>query len=271
MMTNHALKTIDKEPLQNAVAAKENGSVGHVSESAAIFSIIAKLASEQTVDLERMERLIAMRDKEMERLARERYNNALASAQAEMPQVIADAQNSHTHSRYATYEAVSKAMQPVLQKYGFSLSFGEGKSELPDCLKIVCTVSLGAYEKHYEAHIPFDNGGMKGNANKNATQAFGSTITYGRRYLKTMIFDVAVKDQDDDAQTAAMGQTITTEQRDELLKLINETGTDIQKFCAYCHVSEIASIPASKYDELKQNLLAKKEHQQATRTANENH
>lgn len=247
MMTNQALETIDQEPLQNAVAAKENGSVGHVSESATIFSIIAKSASDPTIDLERMERLIAMRDKEMERLARERFNNALASAQAEMPQVIADAQNSHTHSRYATYEAVSKAMQPVLQKYGFSLSFGEGKSELPDCLKIVCTVSLGAYEKHYEAHIPFDNGGMKGNANKNATQAFGSTITYGRRYLKTMIFDVAVKDQDDDAQSVSNSPIITDDQFAELNNLLDANEIDKAKFCAYMGVDAIANIPQSDF------------------------
>lgn len=254
MMTNQVLKTIDQEPLQNAVAAKENGSAGHTTESATIFSIIAKSASDPTIDLERMERLIAMRDKEMERLARERFNNALAAAQAEMPQVVADAQNNHTRSRYATYEAVSKAMQPVLQKYGFSLSFGEGKSELPDCLKIVCTVSLGAYEKHYEAHVPFDNGGMKGNANKNATQAFGSTITYGRRYLKTMIFDVAVKDQDDDAQSVSNNTVITDDQFAELNGLLDDNGIDKAKFCAYMGVDAIADIPQSNFVRAKKAI-----------------
>lgn len=261
MMTTQALKTIDQEPSQSAVATKENGSVGHVTESATIFSIIAKLASEPTVDLERMERLIAMRDKEMERLARERFNNALASAQAEMPQVVADAENNHTRSRYATYEAVSKAMQPVLQKYGFSLSFGEGKSELPNCLKIVCTVSLGAYEKHYEAHIPFDNGGMKGNANKNATQAFGSTITYGRRYLKTMIFDVAVKDQDDDGQAVDSNVVITDDQFDELNSLLDDNEIDKAKFCVYMGVEAIADIPQSNFVRAKKAIeerIAKK-------------
>lgn len=215
------------------------------SETASILSLISQISQDPNVDLEKMERIIAMRDRDFERVARDRFNRAMTAAQAEMRPVARDAKNGGTGKNYASYEAISKAIQPIIEKYGFSLSFDEGKSEVENCIKLVCTVSCGGYEKNYSAHIPIDAAGLKGNSNKNATQAFGSTITYGRRYLKMMVFDIAVTD--DDGQSANIGDLISSKQRDELIEFMSEHNVDVVAFCRYLKINSIAEIPAVEF------------------------
>ena len=51
-------------------------------------------------------------------------------------------------------------------------------------------------QKHFD--LALDGVGLKGNPNKTAVQASGSTISYGRRYLKLMVFDVVLTNEDND-------------------------------------------------------------------------
>lgn len=221
-----------------------------VSESAAIFQIIERAARDPNVDLDKMERLMAMREREMTRIAQTAFNVAMKEAQAEMPQVVRNAKNTQTNSLYARYETISDAIQPVITKHGFSLTFSEGTAAQPNHIRVLCDVMHEAgHVKQYYADIPFDNVGMKGNANKTNTHAYGSTKSYGKRYLKCDIFDVAVKNQDDDGNAAGGGyETITTEQRDILLALINETETPVEKFCEWAKIEAVSDLLARHYD-----------------------
>lgn len=233
-----------------------------VSESAAIFQIIERAARDPNVDLDKMERLMAMREREMTRIAQTAFNVAMKEAQAEMPQVVRNAKNTQTNSLYAKYETISDAIQPVITKHGFSLTFSEGTAAQPNHIRVLCDVMHEAgHTKQYYADIPFDNVGMKGNANKTNTHAYGSTKSYGKRYLKCDIFDVAVKNQDDDGNAAGgrvdEGQ-ITTEQRDILLKLIEDTETDVVKFCEWAKVEAVADLLSRHYDKALGVLQARK-------------
>lgn len=258
-MTNvaQALVEIDHEPAQAPSVQSEP-----TSDSAAIFQIIAKLASNPNADPDKIERFLAMREKELERMAKQAFNAAMVAAQAEMPQVVRDADNDQTRSRYARYETISEAIQPIITKHGFALTFSEGETPKPNHIRTVCDVVHEAgHEKQYYADIPFDNVGMKGNANKTNTHAYGSTKSYGKRYLKCEIFDVAVKNQDDDGNAAGGGnvETITVEQRDILLKLIEETGTDVVKFCEWAKVEAVSDLLARHYDKALSVLQQRKD------------
>lgn len=230
------------------------------SDTAVIFGIIERAARDPNVDLDKMERLMAMRDAEMNRATKHAYNVAMRNAQAAMPQVVREAENAHTKSTYARYEHISAAMQPVIDEHGFSLSFGTEQSPVDGCIRIVCDVAHSdGFEKRFHLDLPLDAAGAQGKANKNPTQAVGSTLSYGRRYLKTLIFDVAVKNQDDDGNSAGDDdELISEEQVKTIRRLIEETNSDTEKFCVVGKIGSIPEMKARNFQSAVQVLEEKK-------------
>ncbi len=76
------------------------------------------------------------------------------------------------------------------------------------------------------------------------TPATGSAVTYGRRYLLTMIFNIAVGDDDGNI---ASGETVTQAQADALKCLIAEVAVDLPKFLKYFKIESIEDLPAKRY------------------------
>lgn len=213
----------------------------------AYLEMIERAARDPSVDIDKIERLMAMRERMLDREAEQAFSAAMKAAQAEMPQVLRDAKNTQTNSRYARYETISEAIQPVITKHGFSLSFGEDASPKDGHIRIVCDVMHEAgHTRRYHADIPVDNVGMKGSVNKTATHAYGSTKSYGKRYLKCDIFDVAVTDQDDDGNAAGT-PGLTEEQVGTLIELLDSVGASREEFCAWAKVEKLSQIPAKDF------------------------
>jgi hypothetical protein len=84
-----------------------------------------------------------------------------------------------------------------------SLSFDTGKADEENYVRVLCTVALGRHERSYHIDMPADGKGAKGNDVMTKTHAVGSAVTYGRRYLLLMIFNVAIGENDDDGNALA--------------------------------------------------------------------
>ncbi len=228
--------------------APAGGLIVPASDAGAILSIINRIATDPAIDIEKVERFMAMRREELARQAQIAFNVAMKAAQEEMPQIVRDAMNKQTHSPYARYETISDAMQPVITKHGFALTFGEEDSPKPDCLRIICDVLHEAgHVKRYHADLPIDGTGMKGNPNKSPVHAFSSTFSYGRRNLKLMIFDVAMKGEPESYQTANDNSSISKEQEDHIRSLLKSSGTSVDRLCRWLKVKAPADIPAAQY------------------------
>ncbi len=226
--------------------------------SATIISVIERAAANPDIDVNKVADLLAMHERVMARESELAFNDAMRAAQAEMPQVVRKAKNAQTNSKYAKLESVSEAMTPVITKHGFSMSFGSDVSPLEGHYRVTCRVSHAAgHSRDYHADVPSDLTGMKGQQNKTATHAFGSTMSYGRRYLKLLVFDVATRD-DDDGRTAGQGPVITADQVDDLVALIEETQADKGRFLQYMGVDRLADIPAAQLQKALTALQAKR-------------
>lgn len=236
------------------IAAREQQEIAaHVGESGSIMEVIARIAQDPNADVEKFERLVALHERMEEKRAERAFAEAMRAAQAEMPQVIRDARNDQTSSSYARLETVSKAMNPVIVRHGFSMSFGTEDSHLEGHYRVVCTVMHEAgHSRTYHADIPADLTGMKGSQNKTKTHAFGSTMSYGRRYLKMLVFDVATTD--DDGNGAGAGDSLSDEQLAELRKLCKDFDANEQKVASVARVETLEEIPAAKFARVKQAL-----------------
>lgn len=223
----------------------------------AIIQMIERAARDPQVDIEKMERLFAMRERMQAQQAVAAYNSAMAAVQAELVPVVARSVNDQTKSKYAKLDAIAEAAGPIIHKHGFGTSFGTFKSEIPDHQGVTVDVMhAGGHSKTFQYDIPVDGVGMKGNVNKTKTHAYGSTLTYGRRYAKLMAFDIATT-EDDDGQAAGEPEYITEEQQSTIRDKIDELGADIEKFCAYFEIDGIAKIPAKHFQRAMDALNAK--------------
>lgn len=166
-----------------------------------MMSMIERAARDPAVDIDKLERLFALRERMVAEEKKTAYNAAMSIVQAKIKPVYRDAMNQSTNSAYARLESISDAITPIYTAEGFALSFDTGDSPKADHIRIICEVMHSAGHsalKHFD--LALDNVGIKGNPNKTAIQASGSTISYGRRYLKLMVFDVVLTNEDNDGQ-----------------------------------------------------------------------
>ena len=162
-------------------------------------------AIKQGAGLEVVDCILKGQREMMEYQDRVAFNDALARVQAKARRVGANKENPQTHSRYANFAALDSVMRPIYVAEGLSLSFDTADIDKPDMVRVVCDASLGGYTRRYHIDMPADGKGAKGNDVMTRTHATGSAVSYGKRYLLVMIFNLTVGEQDDDGN-AASGQ-----------------------------------------------------------------
>jgi hypothetical protein len=197
-----------------------------------MISMIERMAMNPEVDVEKLERLMAMQEKMINRDAETQFNKAMAEVQADMRRVAADSNNPQTSSRYASYAALDKALRPIYTENGFSLSFDTGETTIEDSVKVLCYVSHAmGHTRTYHADIDASGKGAKGGNVMTKTHAAGSAMSYGMRYLLKMIFNVAVGENDDDGNSAGqVVEYITEEMVNILHSKLTENEIDTKKF-----------------------------------------
>jgi phage N-6-adenine-methyltransferase len=150
----------------NATDEESTGANAASRLAGGILNVIAKAASDPNTDVDKLERLLAMQERVLEREAEQRFNVAMREAQEEMGPVLKNKSNKETHSTYADLEQ-SAAHGPDHLRHGFSLSFGTADCPYPNHYRVTCDVShTGGFSKHYQADVPVDNTGPKGSQNK---------------------------------------------------------------------------------------------------------
>jgi hypothetical protein len=213
------------------------------------MDVVAQLANgpNAAANIEVIERLMALRDREEDKRKEQEFNAAMSTAQAEMRPVAADANNPQTRSRYASYLALDRQMRPIYTRHGFGLSFNTAEPPSPDFVRVICDVShKSGHSRRYQVDMPSDGKGAKGGDVMTKTHATGAAMTYGQRYLLKMIFNIAVG-EDDDGRYASKPR-VTQAQADTIRDLLESTGKSRDKFLKWAKVEKIEDLAAEHYD-----------------------
>lgn len=190
----------------NAVAKIEDNEAANFG--ASLLEVISKAARDPSVDIDKMERLLQMQERVQARGAEVVFSSAFAEMQPELPAITRNAQIVHKGqviSEYAEWSDISKAISPILAKFGFSLSFKPAEVDR----RVAVTAVLRHKEGHKEEAtlpLPTDSSGAK-----NAVQAVGSTLTYGKRYAAILLLNIRVEGDSADDDGSASGPKITHE------------------------------------------------------------
>ncbi len=200
--------------------------------------------------IEVLQRLMDLQERWDRNQARRAFDDAVASAKAEIKPVVRNA-TGHNSKRYADFAALALAVDPIISKFGLSYRFRTAQSD-----KIAVTCILSHKAGHYEETTlagPADTTG-----NKNAIQAIGSTLTYLQRYSLVQALGLAASN-DDDGAAAGLGEKINEEQLAAIQTLIVEVAADIAKFCKYMKVEKLEEIPAVKFKNAVEALESKRD------------
>ena len=214
-----------------------------VDQISAVMRVIERAATNPDVDITKMERLLEMQERILDRQAATDYAASMALAQAEMEPIARDAKNDQTNSSYATLAAVAKQATPIASRHGFSLEFYEGECSKDGHVRICVDVRhSGGHTKTRHVDLALDKTGIAGKVNKTDIHAKKSSITYGRGILFTMVFNLATEDDDGNAAGAAARDTITADQFRTLRDKIEQADADEDALCKHFKVEGLMDL-----------------------------
>lgn len=175
------------------------------------LDLVRELSTNKDVDPGKLEKLLDLQERVMDRNAKQAFEQAMQAAQSEMQVILTDKENPHARSRYATYKALDKAVRPIYSKHGFSVTFNTGKGEIDEpvpeqCLRVWMFIAhVGGHTKALHVDIPVETTGSQGSKMMTRIHATGSAMSYGKRYLVIFGFNLAIADTDDDDGNKAGG------------------------------------------------------------------
>ena len=196
------------------------------------ISVIQQMVTSGNFDVSVARELLEMQKDFMKQQGIINYNNDFALMSKEIP-VIARTKKTHT-TFYAPLEDIVKAVQPILSKYGFSISFTTEQQGLE-------AVTVNCILQHKDGHstktaLTLPTKAV--NNSMNAMQAIGAAISYGKRYTICGILNIATA-QDDDNNGFALNvraesakRTITDDALTKGISAVNGKTYPLEKLLA---------------------------------------
>lgn len=219
-------------------------------------------ALEMGVSADILKQMMDLRDREEARNAKLAFTQAVAAAKAALRPILKTRQVKYkpegkpeVNYRHEDLAGIEQQVTPILSANGLSYRF-ESDNGVDRPITITCIL------EHVDGHFtrtalsgPPDSG-----AGKNSLQAIASTTTYLQRYTLKLALGLSVSHDDDGKKSdETITDLITEEQRDNLLRLIDESGTPIEKFCEWAKIEAVAHLLARHYDKAVTVLQQRKE------------
>lgn len=178
---------------------KKDNEVGAPAQAGALINMIQQVCVNPEVDVTKLERILDMQERVMDKQAEQAFQQGLAAMQAELPIIEKNGEisvNNVVRSRFAKFEDINKAVLPIMQKHGFAITFETNTAS--NAIHVIGVL------RHKDGHkestmlpIPLDTSGSK-----NAVQSVGSSVSYGKRYVMSALLNITTTDDDDDGVSA---------------------------------------------------------------------
>lgn len=228
------------------------------TETQIILRMIERMVPDTTIDLERIDKVLELRNKVLAREARLAFIAALSAAQGEMPEIdkrgkiIIKEKGTERiiqSTPYALWEDTNAVLKPILARHDLVLSFRSKRLEDGSVETTAILEHVLGHEERTTLVLPCDRTGSK-----NDVQAIGSSFSYGKRYTATALLNITTRGEDDDGKAGgAKTQTaddlgyIDTEQLDTLRHRVVQVGANPEKFCDYLGIPTLEEMPASMF------------------------
>lgn len=219
-----------------------------VADVSPMMAMIDRAARDPAVDIDKLERLMAMKERHDAQEAQREFDNAMADMQPKLPS-IGERGNAAGRYTFALWEDINSVVKPILQQHGFALTF---RTSFVDGVAVTGVLSHRAgHREETSITLPAD-----GSGNKNAVQAVASSVSYGKRYTASALLNLTTHGEDDDAYKD-VEEAITESQEIQLSEMLEATGSDKAKFLKFFKVNGLSELPAKKFQQAFGMLKAK--------------
>lgn len=175
----------------NEVQAANQAAMPAVSaEAQAIMQMIERVVLNPDADMDKLDKMLDMQERILNRNAKQAFTADLAAMQAELP-LVGKLGEGHNKAKYARLEDINEAIRPTLQKHGFAVTFRTKQGEKTLTVTAILSHRMG-HSEETDLILPLDTSGSK-----NAVQAVGSTISYGKRYALCLLLNISTGDDND--------------------------------------------------------------------------
>lgn len=236
-----------------------------------ILHIFERALRDVSLPIERAREIYNLQREIEADLAEREYIRVRSLVEQELEPVAKDASNPSTKSRYATLPQVIQAVRPIYSKHGIIIEFDTAESPQGETwVRVLAFLSHETgYKRTFHIDMPADGKGAQGRDVMTRTHATGSAVSYGRRYLLLMIFNIAVSGEDDDGNDAGRKQivddkvpaTLSFEQAEELTQAILAAGKTIDWFYGFSQLTAVRDLPPERFEKVLdyvKNKLPKK-------------
>lgn len=244
------------------VARVEGGAVERVEGAREVMDLI-QTALADDVSVEKLERLMALKERYDAKAAKAAYLDALAEFQTACPVIpkkkgvsFDSGPGANVAYHYAPLEDITRIIDPILREHGLSYSWTTEGTE-GGALNVVCIIRHAA---GHEERIPFPVP-TQTKAKMSAAQANGAALTYGRR--QSLIAGLALTTADEDVDGIDVDgeiETITEQQAADIEALIDEIGTPGTKgkLLRWVGVNAVGEIPVPFHEDVVKMLEEKR-------------
>jgi hypothetical protein len=216
------------------------------NEAMTLMAVIERVAMSESSDITKLEKMLDMQERILNRNAAQSFSSDMAVMQGEMPRVFKLASGHNT--TYARLEDINDAIRPTLQKFGFAVTF---TIDQPD-KHVRITAILSHRDGHTQTSsltLPLDTSGSK-----NSVQAIGSTVSYGKRYTLCALLNISTGDDTNGYDLGSnkakelnvLSDFITPDQVDELVAACDANGVSIHDLEARANAT-IDKITSSRF------------------------
>jgi hypothetical protein len=209
------------------------------TEASNLLQIIANAVIDPRVDIDKMERLLAMQERLVADQRKSAYMAAMARVAAVLP-FVPKTSNGH-YGMYSGLNDIDRVLRPIISPEGLSLSFDSAPVDgKPGYVRVYCTNShADGHSETKQIDLEIDKSGSK-----NGAQAVISTVSYGRRSLTKMFYNIIEGNEDSDGNNSAV---ITEDQVKDLQIMIQDVGINTPRFLLHMKVGELKDILAKDY------------------------
>lgn len=210
--------------------------------ASSMLEFIQRAASDASVDMDKLERLILMSEKMQAKSAEQSFNAAMAQMQCEIPTVGEGGLNTHTGNSYSTLDDINAALKPIMHRHGFAITFKVDHVGAGVKVTGILMHSAG-HREDTTMFLPMDIG--KG---RNDVQAVGSSVTYARRYVMCALLNITTGETRDDDGVGAVPPALVTEAQARQLQALLDKCSDKAKEAFGKLFGSTADVEKSNFD-----------------------
>ena len=154
------------------------------------------------------------------------------------------------------FEDINDIVKPIMQQFGFAVSFRVETVQAGMSVTGILMHRAG-HREQTTMLLPLDSSGSK-----NAVQALGSSVSYGKRYVLCALLNITTRGEDDDGNAAVpQKKMVTPAQAKQLDAMLAQCMQDTQDaFDAMYGSTE--SVPAVEFDATLARLTKARERAQ---------